>query len=66
MESSAQRRHFKCTKLMSLPKEGTDTAKRKALGNEPWDIPILRCQGDDEEDLNTKGAGNEEAEAREV
>lgn len=53
-------------KLMSLPKEGTDTAKRKALGSEPWDIPILRCQGDDEEDLNTKGAGNQEAEAREV
>lgn len=66
LESSAQREHFKCMKLMRLPKEYIDTVKRKALGGEPWDIVILRCQGDDEEELNTKGAGNQEAEARKV
>lgn len=53
-------------KLMISPKERIYTVKRKALGSEPWDIPILRCQGDDEEELNTKGAGNQEVEAREV
>lgn len=66
MESSAQRGHFICMKMMLLPKECRYTVKRKALGSEPWDIPILRYQGDGEEELITKGAGDQEGEAREV
>lgn len=66
MESAAQRGCFICMKSMRLPKDCTYTVKRKVLGTEPWDIPILRYQGDDEEELNTKGAGDQEGEAREV
>lgn len=66
MESSAQSGHFICMKSMRLPKECIYTVKGEALGSEPWDIPILSYQGDDEEELNTKGAGDQEGEAREV